>query len=46
MLDFKIYRTVKVLLEGIETLNRLHKQQIPINEQILCPADAFYALPA
>ena len=44
MLGFKTYRTAKVLLEGIETLHMLHKQQIPINGQVIRPVDAFYAL--
>ncbi len=46
MLGFKTYRTAKVLLEGIEILHMLHKQQIPINGLILCPVDAFYTLVA
>ena len=46
MLGFKTYRTAKVLLEGIEILHMLHKQQIPINGHTLCPVDAFYSLAA
>lgn len=46
MPGFKSYKTAKVFLEEIETLHMLHKQQIPINGQTLCPIDAFYTLVA